>query len=85
MRPSTIAPQRAVIRFPSPSLRVSRKTLEVLASALEDVRLFYGLSSLQAVARDETRRLLRGEDVVAAATSPANHVLPLTRTKEDSR
>jgi hypothetical protein len=81
MRSSAIAPQRTVIRFPGPSLRVSRKTLEVLASALEDVRLFYGLSSLQAVARDETRRLLRGEDVVA---TPADHVLSLKKAKEDS-
>jgi hypothetical protein len=81
MRPSTIAGQRTVLRFPGPSVRVSRKTLEVLASALEDVRLFYGLSSLQAVAREETRRLLRGEDVVA---TPADHVLSLTQTKEDS-
>jgi hypothetical protein len=81
MRSSTIAPQRTVIRFPGPSVQVSRKTLEVLASALEDVRLFYGLSSLQAVARDETRQLLRGEDVVA---TPANHVLVLAQTKEDS-
>ena len=82
MRSSTIAGQRPVIRFPGPSLRVSRKTLEVLASALEDVRLFYGLSSLQAVARDETQRLLRGEDVVA---TPADHVLLLMQAKEDSR
>lgn len=81
MRPSPIAPQGAVIRFPGLSVQVSRKTLEVLASALEDVRLFYGLSSLQAVARDETQRLLRGEDVVL---TPADHVLLLTRAKEDS-
>jgi hypothetical protein len=83
MRPSSTAGQRPVIRFPGPSLRVSRKTLEVLASALEDVRLFYGLSSIQAVARDETQRLLRGEDVAAAVT-PAKRVLTLTQTKEDS-
>jgi hypothetical protein len=84
MRPSTIALQGAVLRFPGPSVRVSRKTLEVLASALEDVRLFYGLSSLQAVARDETRRLLRGEDMATAVTSP-DHVLTLTRAKEEPR
>jgi hypothetical protein len=84
MRPSTIASQRSVIRFPGPSVQVSRKTLEVLASALEDVRLFYGLSSLQVIARDETRRLLRGEDVATAAI-PANRVLTLTQIKEDSR
>jgi hypothetical protein len=81
MRPSTIAPQRSVIRFPGPSVQVSRKTLEVLASALEDVRLFYGLSSLQAVARDETQRLLRGEDAVA---TPTDHVLSLNKAKEVS-
>jgi hypothetical protein len=83
MRPSTIAPQRTVIRFPGPSLRVSRKTLEVLASALEDVRLFYGLSSLQASARDETQRLLRGEDVEVTLLS-SGHVLSLNKAKEDS-
>ena len=82
MRPSPIAPQGAVIRFPGLSVQVSRKTLEVLASALEDVRLFYGLSSLQAVARDETRRLLRGEEAATVATT-TNHVLSLN--KEDSR
>ena len=81
MRPSSISGQRPVIRFPGPSVQVSRKTLEVLASALEDVRLFYGLSSLQAVARNETQRLLRGEDLVA---TPADHVLLLTQAKEDS-
>jgi hypothetical protein len=84
MRSSTIAPQRAVIRFPGPSVQVSRKTLEVLASALEDVRLFYGLSSLQAVARDETQRLLRGEDMTTNATSVV-HVLSLTQAKEEPR
>ena len=83
MRPSTISPQRTVLCFPGPSVQISRKTLEVLASALEDVRLFYGLSSLQAVARDETQRLLRGEDMAMAVTSP-DHVLTLTQTKEDS-
>jgi hypothetical protein len=83
MRPSTIAPQRAVIRFSGPSVQVSRKTLEVLASALEDVRLFYGLSSLQAVARDETQRLLRG-DGMAVDTARADHVLSLNKAKEDS-
>jgi hypothetical protein len=81
MRSSSISGQRAVIRFPGPSVQVSRKTLEVLASALEDVRLFYGFSSLQALARDETQRLLRGEDVVA---TPADHVLSLNKAKEDS-
>ena len=83
MRSSTITPQqqRAVIRFSGPSVRVSRKTLEVLASALEDVRLFYGLSSSQASARSETQQLLRGEEVVSR---PADHVLSLTRTEEDS-
>ena len=83
MRPSTVVtqPQRTVIRFPGPSVRVSRKTLEVLASALEDVRLLYGLSSLQAAARDETQRLLRGEEVFA---THANHILSLRRTDEDS-
>jgi hypothetical protein len=83
MRSSTITPQRTVLRFPGPSVRVSRKTLEVLASALEDVRLFYGLSSLQAVARDETQRLLRSEDTVTTTVS-ASHVLTLTQAKEDS-
>jgi hypothetical protein len=80
MRSSAIAPQRAVIRFSSPSVQVSRKTLEVLASALEEVRLFYGLSSLQAVARDETRRLLRGENVAMTLTS-SDHVLMLMQVK----
>ena len=83
MRPSTVVtqPQRTVIRFPGPNIQVSRKTLEVLASALEDVRLLYGLSSLQAAARDETQRLLRGEEVFA---THANHILSLRRTDEDS-
>ena len=83
MRPSTVAAevQRTVIRFPGPSVRVSRKTLEVLVSALEDVRLFYGLSSLQAAARSETQRLLRGEGVLA---TQADHVLSLRQTEEDS-
>ena len=83
MRSLTITPQpqRAVIRFPGPSVRVSRKTLEVLASALEDVRLFYGLSSSQASARSETQRLLRGEEVLA---THADHVLSLRRTEEDT-
>ena len=83
MRPSTVAPrpQRTVIRFPGPSVRVSRKTLEVLASALEDVRLFYGLSSSQVSARNETQRLLRGEEMLA---THADHVLSLRRTEEDS-
>ena len=83
MRPSTVVAevQCTVIRFPGPSVRVSRKTLEVLASALEDVRLFYGLSSSQVSARSETQQLLRGEEVVSR---PADHVLSLTRTEEDS-
>jgi hypothetical protein len=83
MRPSTIAPQRKVLRFPGPSVQVSRKTLEVLASALEDVRLFYGLSSLQASARDETQHLLRSEDLAMTLPS-SNHVLSLKKIKEDS-
>ena len=81
MRQSTIAPQRTVIRFSGPSVQVSRKTLEVLASALEDVRLFYGLSSLQALARDETQRLVRSEAVVMTLPS-SDHVLSVN--KEDS-
>jgi hypothetical protein len=85
MRSASIAPQpqRAVIRFSGPSVQVSRKTLEVLASALEDMRLFYGLSSLQAVARNETQQLLRGEEMATTAVS-ANYVLSLTNDKEDS-
>ena len=51
----------AVIRFPEPSVQVSRKTLEVLVSALEDVRLFFGLSSFQGNARTEAMRVLKGE------------------------
>ena len=83
MKPSVIAPQlqRTIIRFPGPSMQVSRKTLEVLASALEDVRLFYGLSSLQALARDETQRLVRSEAVVMTLPS-SDHVLSVN--KEDS-
>ena len=83
MRPSTVAAevQRTVIRFPGPNIQVSRKTLEVLASALEDVRLFYRLSSSQVSARNETQRLLRGEEVFA---THANHILSLRRTDEDS-
>ena len=63
----------AVIRFPEPSVQVSRKTLEVLVSALEDVRLFFGLTSFQGIARTEAMRVLKGErtpESTIAATSP---------------
>lgn len=86
MRDSSASPAQrqrdAVIRFPGPTVRVSRKTLEVLASSVEDLRLFYGLSSAQALARDEARRALRGD---ATPTATTEHVLPFSAPEEESQ
>ena len=77
----------AVICFPEPSVQVSRKTLEVLVSALEDVRLFFGLSSFQGTARTEARRVLKGEhtpETTIAATAATLPILGFAEIKENS-
>ena len=72
----------AVIRFPEPSVQVSRKTLEVLVSALEDVRLFFGLTSFQGTARTEAMRMLKGEHAPESATAITLPILRFAEIKE---
>ena len=72
----------AVIRFPEPSVQVSRKTLEVLVSALEDVRLFFGLSSFQGIARTEAMRVLKSERTPEPGTATTSATLPILRFAE---
>ena len=72
----------AIIRFPEPSVQVSRKTLEVLVSALEDMRLFFGLSSFQGTARTEAMRVLKGERTPESGTATTSATLPIFRFAE---
>ena len=72
----------AVIRFPEPSVQVSRKTLEVLVSALEDMRLFFGLSSFQGTARTEAMRVLKGEHAPESGTATTLPILRFAEIKE---
>ena len=74
----------AVICFPEPSVQVSRKTLEVLVSALEDVRLFFGLSSFQGNARTEAMRVLKGERTPESGTATTLPILRFAEIKEKS-
>ena len=72
----------AVICFPEPSVQVSRKTLEVLVSALEDVRLFFGLTSFQGTARTEAMRVLKGEYAPESGTATTFPILRFAEIKE---